>query len=517
MKKFFNTTGPCFPEWHYMVDPLKRLKGVEALIDQGQYFVIHAPRQSGKTTFGLALMDKLNALGHYTVLISSIQPAAQGRDPVQAMRIAALCIDRDSRLYLPEAEWAPAVQLDQPLPEDGLRGYLQQWALANPKPIVLLLDEVDALQDDNFLALLYQLRTGFTGRNKGGFPHSVGLIGLRDVRDYKIRLRPDAQSLGTSSPFNIKAKSFFIDRLDVEDIADLLQQHTDATGQIFEPAAVAAIADLSKGQPWLVNALANQIVSEILENDSTQPVTEALVWQAKEALILRRDTHLDSLADKLKEDRVRSIVNAIIEGTELLDDRYNDALSYCQDLGLVTRKAPIRFANPIYQEIIPRVMSYGWQLSIPQDIADPFWYIKGTQLDMDALLQAFQKFYRRLSEAWLSKYDFREVGRQLLLMAFLQRIVNGGGRITREMAIGNGRADLVVEFGGQTFVLELKLKYRSDSQAEGQEQLARYLSRLGQDHGYLLLFDTDPATPWEDRLQWQQLTQDGKAITLVGL
>jgi RecB family endonuclease NucS len=102
-------------------------------------------------------------------------------------------------------------------------------------------------------------------------------------------------------------------------------------------------------------------------------------------------------------------------------------------------------------------------------------------------------------------------------MAFLQRIVNGGGRITREMAIGNGRADLVVEYGGQTFVIELKLKYRSDSQAEGQEQLARYLSRIGQNHGYLLLFETNPATAWDDRLQWQHLTQDGKAITLVGL
>ncbi len=517
MQLFFNTTGPCFPERHYMVNPLTRLKGVESLIDQGQYFVIHAPRQSGKTTFGLALMDKLNALGHYTVLISSIQPAAQGRDPVQAMKIAALCIAQDSRLYLPAAEWAPAVPADLPFYEDGLRSYLQQWALANPKPIVLMLDEVDALHDDNFLALLYQLRTGFTGRHKGGFPHAVGLIGLRDVRDYKIRLRPEAQSLGTGSPFNVKAESFFIDRFDTKDIASLLQQHTEATGQIFEPAAVAAITNLTQGQAWLVNALAYHIVNRLLDGDTTQAVTEAMVLQAKEALILRRDTHLDSLVDKLKEPRVRRVVTAIINGSAPDFDEYDDAILYTRNLGLIAPAPPVRFANPIYQEIVPRVLSFGFQESIPQDIADPFWYIKGGRLDMDALLQAFQKFYRRHSEAWLSKYDFREVGRQLLLMAFLQRIVNGGGSINREMAIGNGRADLVVEYGGQTFVIELKLKYRSDSQQEGQEQLARYLSRIGQDHGYLLLFETSPDVAWEDRLQWQQLTQDGKAITLVGL
>ena len=80
MRKYFNTTGPCFPEWHYMVPPLPRLKGVEQLIDQGQYFVIHAPRQSGKTTYLYALMEKLNHEGRYTALQVNIQPAASGRD-----------------------------------------------------------------------------------------------------------------------------------------------------------------------------------------------------------------------------------------------------------------------------------------------------------------------------------------------------------------------------------------------------------------------------------------------------
>ncbi|MCF8208713.1 MAG: ATP-binding protein [Rhodoferax sp.] len=515
MKKFFNTTGPCVPERHYMVDPLARLRGVEALIEQGQYFVIHAPRQTGKTTYGLALMEKLNAEGRYTVLVSSIQPAAQGRDPVQAMKIAALCIAKDSRLYLPETEWAPAVP--EPFYEDGLLSYLQQWSQSNAKPIVLLLDEVDALMDDNFLAMLYQLRAGFTTRLKGGFPQSVGLIGLRDVRDYKIRIRPESHSMGTGSPFNVKAKSFFMDRFEHHEIVSLLQQHTDATGQVFEPEAIAAIEHLTQGQAWLVNALAYELVTEMLQNDATRPITKELVWEAKEALIQRRDTHLDSLIDKLKEDRVRGVVNAIIDGSELSDDRLNDALAYCQDLGLVSRKPPIRFANPIYQEIIPRVMSYHWQLSIPQDDADPFWYIKDGQLDMDALLRAFQKFYRENSEAWLSRYDFREVGRQLLLMAFLQRIVNGGGSITREMAIGNGRADLVVEYGGKTFVLELKLKRSPADLDKGQRQLSRYLTRLGQSHGYLLLFELDEAVGWDTRIHWLDLACDGKAITLVGL
>jgi hypothetical protein len=515
--RFFNTTGPCFPERHYLVPPLKRLHGVERLIAQGQYFVIHAPRQSGKTTYAFALMQYLNQGGRYTALLSSIQPAALGQNPAEAMRIAARCIANDARLYLPENERPPRLEPDRPLAEDGLLGYLQQWSLANPKPIVLLLDEVDALRDDNFLALLYQLRSGFVARTQQAFPHAMGLIGLRDVRDYKIRLRPDSESLGTASPFNIKAESLFIDRLGTDDIAGLLQQHTEATGQVFEPAAIRLISHLSQGQAWLVNALAYQIVSRILDDDPSPPVTEALVWQAKEALILRRDTHLDSLVDKLREERVKQVVTAVINGSAPNFDAYDEAVLYCRNLGLIATGSPVRFANPIYQEIIPRVLSFGFQESIPQDYATPAWYIRAGKLDMEALLRAFQEFYREHADAWLEKYDFREVGRQLLLMAFLQRIVNGGGRIEREMAIGNGRADLVIEYGGDRFVLELKLKYHPNSQADGLRQLSRYLDRLGQAEGYLILFERDDSVSWEQRLRWETQTVAGKRITVVGV
>jgi len=199
-------------------------------------------------------------------------------------------------------------------------------------------------------------------------------------------------------------------------------------------------------------------------------------------------------------------------------DSLNDDLAYVQDLGLITRKPPIGFANPIYQEIIPRVLSYDRQISIPQDyVANEAWYIKTGRLDMDALLKAFQQFYRENSEAWLEKFDFREVGRQLLLMAFLQRIVNGGGRIEREMAVGNGRSDLVVYFGGDCFVLELKLRRCPQDEERGLGQLAAYLDKLGEGRGYLVLFELDAAKSWEERLRWEERQQDGNSLTLVGM
>ncbi len=513
MNKFFNTAGPCRPEKHYLVDPLPRLSGVRALINDEHYFVLHAPRQTGKTTYLYALMRQLNQEGRYTALTVNIQEAASGQNSHDAMRIAALAIYDQATMYLPKTEWPAMVENTETF---GLRGYLKQWAEQNDKPIILFIDEADSLMDELFLALLRQLRAGFEARPKG-FPHSIALIGLRDVRDYKIRLRPERENLGTGSPFNVKSKSLFMLGFTVAEVSDLLEEHTKATGQAFDEAVKQEIYRLSQGQPWLTNALANQIVAELLHNDYQKTITLEHVAQAREALIQRRDTHLDSLIDKLREPLVKPIVEAIINGETPDFDILNDALSYTRDLGLIAPKPPVRFANPIYQEIIPRVLSFGFQEMLPSDYIEPTWYIKDGKLDMDALLTAFQKFYRRHSETWLSKYDFREAGRQLLLMAFLQRIVNSGGRIEREMAAGNGRCDLLAEYGNEQIPIELKLYYDSYTREEGLDQIARYLSRFGLKPGYLVIFETRVSIPWEKRIYREEVVVAGKPVILFGM
>ncbi len=515
MHRFFNTAGACQPDIHYTVNPLPRLGGIRELIDGRHYFIIHAPRQTGKTTYLYALMHQLNGEGKYTALQVNIQEAASGMNPHDAMYLAAraLVLSADAA-GLPVAEQPPTLP---PTSHDfTLRHYLSQWAKQNPKPLVLFIDEADSLMDDLFLALLRQLRSGFETR-PSGFPQSIALVGLRDVRDYKIRLRPDRESLGTGSPFNVKTESLFMLGFTEAEVNALLDQHTQETGQRFESEVIQEIYRLSQGQPWLTNALANQIVNKVLKNDYSQPITLAHVIQAKEELIQRRDTHLDSLIDKLREPSVKRVVVAIINGEAPAFDELNDALAYTRDLGLIAPKPPVRFANPIYQEIVPRVLSLGFQEVLPQDLVDPRWYIKDGRLDLEALLKAFQKFYRRYSEAWLGKYDFREVGRQLLLMAFLQRIINASGRVEREMAIGNGRCDLWIEYGPDQFVIELKLYRDEETRQDGLEQAARYLDQMGLSQGYLILFETRVGKTWEERIYREVVEVEGKTVILMGM
>jgi hypothetical protein len=232
---------------------------------------------------------------------------------------------------------------------------------------------------------------------------------------------------------------------------------------------------------------------------------------AKENLILRRETHLDQLADKLREERVRRVIEPILVG-ESFDSGFNeDDVQYLIDLGLVRRDSggALTIANGIYQEIIPRILSFGTQMGITQETA---WYLDPDgRLNMPKLLAAFQQFFREHSEHWVERFDYKEAGPQLLLQAFLQRIVNGGGRVEREYGLGRRRTDLLVQWpiGGaemlpgrplQKIVLELKVTHGSPEIAEGLVQTADYVDRCGAEAGHLLIFDRRENVPWEEKL-----------------
>ena len=154
-----------------------------------------------------------------------------------------------------------------------------------------------------------------------------------------------------------------------------------------------------------------------------------------------RQTHLHHLADKLREQRVRRVVEPVLS-SGAADAASPDDVEYVRDLGLLARHSTRRIANPIYREVIPRELMYAREDTILQETE---WYVKPDgDLDMDELLAAFQRFFREHSEHWLERFQYKEAGPQLLLQAFLQRIVNGGGRIEREYALGSRRTDLLI-------------------------------------------------------------------------
>lgn len=363
------------------------------------------------------------------------------------------------------------------------------------------------------MAVLRQLRSGRSLRPTH-FPWSIALCGVRDVRDDRILSGVADRSHG-ASPFNVKDESLTLRNFTRDEVAELYQQHTADTGQAFSPEALALVFELTGGQPWLVNALGRQLVETVVP-DRGRTIGAEHVDEAREILIERRDTHLDSLADKLHEPRVRRIIDAILSGGYMPMDVMNDDLMYVRDLGLVVDRPVARIANPIYAEVIPRSLTYVMQANFNQEAG---WYEHPDgSLDMAALLRAFQRFFAEHSESWLERYDYKEAGPHLILMAFLQRILNGGGRIHREFALGSARADMVITRRGRRHVLELKLRRSEASEQEGLEQLDRHLDRLGETVGFLLLFDRRPGRTWQERLYHAEVDRDGgRRIHVFGM
>ena len=513
MRKFFNIGGPCRPELHYMLPPERRLGNLNRLLDREEYFVLHAPRQTGKTTAVQAHCARLQEEGKYAPLHVTVENAhVAGSDVNWGMRLILGAFRREAEAQLPP-ELRPPIPDPLPEPAEALNEILTEWAERCPRPIALFLDEIDALIDETLLSVLRQLRSGYTKRPRR-FPQSVALIGLRDVRDYKIRVREETESLGTASPFNIITESLTLRNFTAAEVAELCHQHTQETGQSFTEETLAQVFELTQGQPWLVNALSRCVVDTVVP-EITQTIETGHVEQAKEILILRRDTHLASLIDKLREERVQRIIEPILVGEAMAMEVLDDDIAYVRDLGLIAPTDPLQIANPIYNEVIPRALSSVMQSNIPHQTAR---YVgPDGALDVPALLRAFQKFFRRHSEAWLARFEFQEAGPHLMLMAFLQRLVNAGGTVEREFAIGSGRADIVVRWRDQVEVIEVKVRYGEGTEAEGVEQLVDYLERMGVEEGYLVIFDRRKEVSWDEKLFERTVEQGGERIHVLGM
>ena len=523
MEKFFNTTGPCNPQDHYMLPARDRLVGafLDKYIKNQLYWVLHAPRQTGKTTFLQSWMKEINSGEVAIACYVSVERCQGLTDHQEAMAEVARSVCEQAKAFLPQA-------LVPSLPEvksiSILSLILAQWAeICAPKPLVVLFDEVDVIHDQPMVSFLRQLRSGFAARGVGKFPVSIALVGMRDLRDYLVKSK-DGAPMNPGSPFNIKESSASLANFSAEDVQKLIGQHIAETGQIFEEEALATIYELTRGQPWLVNALAKKCHWELCSQGET--VTLSHILKAKELLIRERAVHLDSLAERLRDPRIHRVVEAIITGTgETILTRDHDDVRLSMDLGLVDWTSADGFviANPIYREIIARVLSSPWHDTMP---APQFqWKKTDGTLDLKALLVAFQRFWRRHADSWEQKADYTEAFPHLLLMAFLQRVINGGGRIEREYAAGRGRVDLAVEYGGTWNVIEIKLVHPSDGRAttleEGLEQVQRYSDLVTPLTSVaLVIFDRTPAgreKSWDERISYEEVVVDsGRTVMVFG-
>ncbi|MDR1872412.1 MAG: hypothetical protein LBS60_10940 [Deltaproteobacteria bacterium] len=228
--------------------------------------------------------------------------------------------------------------------------------------MVIFFDEADCLIDPPLITFLRQIRIGYNNRSdskSSKFPRSMALVGLRDIRNYLVQVRSDNKSKGLVSTFNIIKDALTLPNFTQDEIGILYRQHTAASGQVFEDKAILRAWYWSEGQPWLVNALADEAVVKLLKNDFSQVVTAEIIDAAAENLLKRRDVHINALLERLKEPRVARVMNGVIAGASLKGSEYNEDHRYCLDLGLVAldENNYLRPANAIYPEVLSRVLT----------------------------------------------------------------------------------------------------------------------------------------------------------------
>ena len=498
--RHFNTTGPVRPE-HYQIDPLRRtgLPDVSSRVENGDYFVFNGPRQSGKTSVLRALRDDLNRR-HYRAVYCNVEMArVAGNDLESGMRAVLGALSQRAQETLQDdiPERHLARTLAETSPTEALHRTLTEWVAANPAPLVLLIDEIDALHGKMLLSVLDQLRAVYDERARR-CSLSVVLCGLRNRQ---------SDSTVDGARLHIADRSVRLGDFSEAEVRELLGQHTAETGQLFTEAAQTDVWTATRGQPWLVNALADEACFETDSGcDRSRAITDDDIAAARERLILRRPTHFRHLADRLQDDRVRRVIDPILAGYRRLDSSTDDDVSYVHDLGFTSPNGRPDIANPIYCEVIPRLLGATAEMQVRHDHT-PYRRPDGG-LAVPKLFADVQDFFRENAEWWSRQTAYGESAAQVLLQAFLRRVVNAGGQIAREYGLGRGRTRIRVAWktnsGHQVFVIECRVRRSHDGLetliAEGVRQTARYAAGCGAEEGHLVVFDRNPERSWDERV-----------------
>jgi len=506
--RMFNTTGPCDPTRHYVLPPLERTSSALGLLQSGDYLALNGPRQSGKTSLLRAMVDAINAAGWARAVLLSCEPAGARQGVTET--------DEAERRLL--REWYTALvdahpDLTWPSPDSfadvagvAFGHALGRWTVACDRPLVVVIDEVDTLARFPFVSMLAQIRSGFTRRPKH-FPHAIVLAGMRHLRDHDIAMG----GAGNGSPFNI-VEFVTVGNFTRDEIVRLYTQHTNETGQRFTDAALERVWDQTRGQPWLVNAIARCCVLELV-TDRAQPIDAGHVEEAIRRIENSNTTHLASLAHRLSEERVMNVVAPVVAGDA--PNVSSDDERYAVELGVLERGVHDRLfpANPIYARALIRLFAEPDRRAIAA--WSPVWLVDG-RLDLDRLKENFLSFWALHRDMMKDRISYPEAVAHFGLMTYLDRVANGGGRVDREFAVGRGKLDLLLIHGDLKLPIEVKVHRDrgGDPVPEGLTQLDRYCTGLRVNRAWLVVFDQRTGATGT-RLESEEITTPGGCRVLV--
>jgi hypothetical protein len=397
------------------------------------------------------------------------------------------------------------------------------------KDLVVFFHSADYLSLNPRMSFLSQIKAGYLERDNAPFPRSIVLSGRWNPLFHEDKLMLDSKFVDLASPFHMATGNLTLADFTYSEVKELYSQHTEATGQVFQDAAIQRAFYLSEGQPMLVNSLAYQVVDKILAKDYSQTVTAAHIDQAADNLVKKRRDNIDTNMDRLQYSWAKRVIEPMLMAMDAKDlpvkpepdksaDSFIDDFQRCLDLGFIKGDiTDYRPSNPIYASAISRrlyeclIIGY-----TPKNLAGK--WIDGQSVDMSGLLKEFQAFWVENSDEYLIDTRYKEAAPRFLLSAFIQSALNDEANVIEEYALLWGYADIAVKFAGQNYAIELKLKDAENNQTKAQKQLLLFMDRLMTKEGWLVTFHRETDKTWRKKLSWEtSLTPEGQTIHMVGL
>lgn len=490
MRKRFNITGSCNPERHYMVDTEKRFKAVEGLIDGGAYFTINRARQFGKTTMLQMIRRKL--FDKYLIIKTSFEGLGDESFksiPEFVNTFCSLMTNFLQNIGEEQNVWKFFDHKDLTSFEE-LSKVITCFCESSPKPVVLLIDEVDKSSDNQmFLNFIGMLRNKYLERNEGlgNTFHSVVLAGVYDIKNLKLKLRPDAEKK-YNSPWNIAA-DFNVDMtFHPEEIAQMLNDYENDVHTGMDIKAISEeIYKYTTGYPFLVSYICKKI-----DEDFDQEWTSESIVKAVKVLVQGNSTLMDDLSKNLennpefREFMYSVSVNSVSYSFSLLNPMVNmgNMFSYIRD-----KNGRVVIHNLIFEEALFLYFTLDYTIKNNAKLS-PFQlnYVRNGKLNMEHVVTRFADLmhqeYRKNDEEFLERQG------RLVFLSFLKPIINGiGFYYVEPQTRDNRRMDLVVTYDKQEFIVELKIWHGDKYEELGRDQLSEYLAIRGMEEGYLVTFD----------------------------
>ncbi len=506
MAKSFNVNGACKPNRHYMVDLESRLTEIKHMVDANEYFTINKARQFGKTTILRALADFLKR--DYIVISLDFQNIESIEFSDGSSFVHALAREINKKICkiesIPDKVKIRLFQLADIENKDvrmaGLFSCISDWCAQSVKPIVLIIDEVDtATNNQVFLDFLAQLRAAYIDRDETPTFWSVILAGVYDIRNMKQKIRP-SDDHKQNSPWNIAADFDVEMSFSAADIQGMLDQYeADHHTDMDSDEIARMIFDYTSGYPFLVSRLCKLMDEKIAGTknfpDKRSAWSKAGLLEAVKRLTSEKNTLFESLIGKLNDypEMKGMIYLLLFQGQTISYNADEQATDMLLMFGFIkVERETVHIANRIFETRL-----YNYFLTLPEvqngdmyrlALRDKNQFIRDGQLDMERILK---KFVVHFDDIYGDRDDkfLEEDGRRYFLL-YLKPIINGSGNYYIESRTRNQeRTDLIIDYHGEQFIVEMKIWHGNAYNERGEQQLIDYLDHYHLKKGYMLSFN----------------------------